>query len=120
MPLWRIFSHPDTFTETQREALAGAITDLYVNHVKLPPFYVNVLFIDLDASHTYVGGQKKNNFVRIIAEQIARVMPEGNTPEGAAYRKAWLDNIHEVRFLSTVFHRGMLTKPPDAATTYFG
>lgn len=42
MPLWRIFSHPDTFTFSQREALAKDVTALYVS-MGLPAFYVNVI-----------------------------------------------------------------------------
>jgi len=33
--------------------------------------------------------------VRITVEQIARTMPDGATPEGAARRKAWLEKINQ-------------------------
>jgi len=43
MPLWHIFSHPDTFSLEQRAALARDVTALYSF---LPAFYVNVIFIN--------------------------------------------------------------------------
>jgi hypothetical protein len=48
MPLWRIFSHPDTFSYEQKKGIADAVTKLYTSEpVNLPAFYVNVLFIPL-------------------------------------------------------------------------
>jgi len=123
MPLWRIFSHPSTFTPTQRQGISSAITKLYSS---LPPFvslflrsptssppqsllflhkhplivrvqYVVVLFIDLPTETScFVGGEAKTNFVRITVEQIARTMPDGNTAEGAASRRGWLEKINQV------------------------
>jgi hypothetical protein len=46
MPLWRIFSHPTTFSPSQREALAKDITAYYVGR-NLPAFYVNVVVSSL-------------------------------------------------------------------------
>ncbi|KIW24092.1 uncharacterized protein PV07_09826 [Cladophialophora immunda] len=95
MPLWRIFSHPSIFTSAQREGISKAITDLYVSR-GLPPFYVVVIFVDVDEKGIFVGGESKNNFVRIVVEQIARVMMGPETEEGKARRKAWMDRINDV------------------------
>jgi len=97
MPLWRIYSHPTTFSPSQREGLAKAITALYVK-AGLPPFYVNVLFIDTNDNSNFVSGKATNHFVRITVEQIARAMPSPDTAEGAAYRKRWMDIINGVSF----------------------
>lgn len=96
MPLWKIYANPSTFTPTQRAGLAKAITDLYVNQVGLPAFYVNVLFVPLDDGQIYVGGVANKNFVRITAEQIARQMPDTTTEDGRAFRRGWMDTINEV------------------------
>jgi hypothetical protein len=98
MPLWRIYSHSSTFSTAQREGLAKSITSLYVN-VGLPAFYVNVLFIDTNDNSAFVSGKATNNFVRITVEQIARAMPDPGTPEGAAFRKRWMDIINEVSLM---------------------
>lgn len=95
MPLWRIFSHPQTFSLDQRKGIAKAVTDLYVSR-GLPAFYVNVIFIDVDEKGTFIGGEQRNNFVRVVAEQIARAMPSPDTSEGRERRKKWMDLINEV------------------------
>jgi hypothetical protein len=98
MPLWRIYSHPSTFSPAQREGLAKAITSLYVN-AGLPAFYVNVLFIDTNDNSAFISGKATNNFVRLTVEQIARAMPSPDTAEGAAYRKRWMDMINKVSLI---------------------
>jgi len=71
MPLWRIYHEESVFTDAQKSSLANAITKLYTD-IKMPPFYVNVLFIPLPASSVYVGGRPNKKFVRFTIEQIAR------------------------------------------------
>jgi Putative oxalocrotonate tautomerase enzyme len=95
MPLWRIYSHPTTFTPSQREGIAKSITDLYVA-VGLPAFYVNVLFIDLSDHGSYVSGAPTKAFVRVTVEQIARALPSPDTAEGAKRRTGWMDKINGV------------------------
>jgi phenylpyruvate tautomerase PptA (4-oxalocrotonate tautomerase family) len=75
MPLWRIYSHPSTFNEAQKEALASEITAIYTGF-GLPAFYVNVLFIPLEEGNLYVGGRRTRTFVRFAIEHIARNFPE--------------------------------------------
>jgi hypothetical protein len=71
MPLWRIYHEASVFTDAQKSALASAITKLYTD-IKMPAFYVNVVFIPLPASSIYVGGSPTKKFVRFTIEQIAR------------------------------------------------
>jgi len=94
MPLWRIFVHPDIFTPSQRAALAKDVTNLYVSR-GLPAFYVNVLFIPLEQDNYFIGGAAKKNFVRIVAEQIARQMPDPSTEDGRKSREQWMDMINQ-------------------------
>ena len=96
MPLWRIYSHPDTFTKEQKAGLAKAITKLYTDApVSLPAFYANVLFIPLQEDEIWVGGESRKNFVRLTIEQIARTMDGAETEEGRARRKWWMDKIND-------------------------
>ncbi|RYO42797.1 hypothetical protein AA0111_g705 [Alternaria arborescens] len=92
MPLWRIYSHPDTFTLDQKRGIAAAITKHYD---VLPAFYVDVIFVDCKEGNVWVGPESKTNFVRIVVEQIARAMPSPDTAEGRAWRTGWMDKINE-------------------------
>jgi len=95
MPLWRIFAHPQTFSPSQRAALATKVTELYVSR-GLPAFYVNVIFLDVGDNQVFVGGEPNKNFVRVVVEQIARTMASPQTEEGRQRRTAWMDMINEV------------------------
>lgn len=95
MPLWRIWSHPKTFTPAQRSALAKDLT-AYYTRIGLPAFYVNVIFIDVDETGLYIGGQPKDNFVRIAIEHIARELPSDEAEKGRKARKAMMDRINDV------------------------
>ncbi|MCJ1224667.1 hypothetical protein MMC12_001312 [Toensbergia leucococca] len=70
MPLWRIFSHPSTFTIDQKQALGESITSLYTTS-HLPGFYVNVIFIPVEAENFYIAGKPVTDYVRIAIEHIA-------------------------------------------------
>jgi hypothetical protein len=93
MPLWRIFSHPSTFTPAQREALSTDITSIYTRG-GLPAFYVNVIFIDVSETAVYVGGKPRTNFVRFVVEHIARNF---QSPE---HMKGFMDRAEAVSFAS--------------------
>lgn len=89
MPLWRIFSHADTFTPAQRTAFAKDITEYYVDK-GLPAFYVNVFFIPLEAGQCFVGGIPKKKFVRIAIERVAgTIQTEIQKLERDIGREAW-------------------------------
>lgn len=75
MPLWRIFSHPDTFSTVQKQALVESITPFYTRS-GLPAFYVNVVFIPIEASSFYIGNKPVRNMVRIAIEHIAIHRPK--------------------------------------------
>jgi phenylpyruvate tautomerase PptA (4-oxalocrotonate tautomerase family) len=97
MPLWRIFYNPSTLPADHRQSLAKAVTKLYMEPpVGLPAFYVNVFFIPLQENEYFIGGEPRNDFVRIVIEQIARTMPEPDTEAGRQARAMWNDKIAEV------------------------
>lgn len=75
MPLWRIFSHPDTFSTAQKKALVESITPFYTRS-GLPAFYVNVVFIPVEPSSFYIGSQPVRDMVRIAIEHIAIHRPK--------------------------------------------
>ncbi|KAJ6462792.1 putative oxalocrotonate tautomerase [Mycena vitilis] len=69
MPLHRLFVPKGLYTPVDKAALAKAITDVYPF---LPPFYVVVLFIELEPADFFVGGKTTERMVRISVEHIAR------------------------------------------------
>lgn len=85
MPLHRIYHAPGAFTDEQKQGLAKAITDIYVEKVNLPPFYALVLFVELPKSSFFVGGKPDDKFVRIGVQHIARQF------DGLDSKKRFLD-----------------------------
>lgn len=73
MPLHRIFVPTGLYTPADKAAMAQAITDVYT---AIPPFYVVVLFIDLEPSNFFVGGKTTERMVRISVEHLARNFAE--------------------------------------------
>src|SRR3954451_23096120 len=71
MPMWHIHCPPDAYTAQDKQALAAAITDLYANFVRLPRFYVSVVFQELPADCFFIGGEPRDDFVRISIDHIA-------------------------------------------------
>lgn len=69
MPLHRLFVPPNFYSDADKEAIADAITKCYP---MLPPFYVVVLFIDVEKKNYFVGGEHRVDFVRFCIEHIAR------------------------------------------------
>ncbi|KZP03864.1 hypothetical protein FIBSPDRAFT_844546 [Athelia psychrophila] len=71
MPLHRLFVPPTLYSDQDRKDIAAAITAIYIS-LKLPPFYVVVLFIDVPVTHYFVSGRNNDKFLRIGIEHIAR------------------------------------------------
>jgi hypothetical protein len=86
MPLWRIYHEASVFTDDQKSSLAKAITKLYTD-IRMPPFYVNVIFVPLSASSVYVGGIPTKKFVRFTIEQFARRFQNDEV------KHIWMDKI---------------------------
>lgn len=73
MPLWNIIHPADAYTATDKQGLAESITAIYSQF--MPKFYVNVLFQPVEAENFYIGGEARDNFVRIWIDHIAREFP---------------------------------------------
>ena len=87
MPLWKIYHPAGAYSAAEKEALAERITALYA--VRLPKFYVGVVFQEVAPDSFYVGGKPVANFVRIWVDHIARTLP---TPE---LRTLWLERCND-------------------------
>jgi phenylpyruvate tautomerase PptA (4-oxalocrotonate tautomerase family) len=74
MPLHRIYHPASAFSSADKAALAEQITGLYTFR-GLPAFYVDVLFIPIEKDSFYVGGESKENFIRIVSQHLARQLP---------------------------------------------
>jgi phenylpyruvate tautomerase PptA (4-oxalocrotonate tautomerase family) len=86
MPLWKVYHPVGAFTPQDKQQLSERITALYV---RLPKFYVGVVFQEVAPESFYVGGRPVGNFVRIWVDHIARALP---TPE---LRKYWIERCDE-------------------------
>jgi len=74
MPYWEIFTPENAFTAEDKKQLSDALTQVYVDFVNLPRFYVVIRFQEMPENAMFVGGEPKNNFVRIVVDHIARQM----------------------------------------------
>lgn len=72
MPLWKIHHPADAFTAEDKQELAARITALYD---RLPKFYVGVVFEAVAPEDFFIGGEPRDNFVRIWVDHIARTLP---------------------------------------------
>ncbi|KAJ7708220.1 putative oxalocrotonate tautomerase enzyme-domain-containing protein [Mycena rosella] len=79
MPLHRFFTPKGMYSAEDKAAIAAAVTAVYKS---LPPFYVVVLFIDLDPESFFVGGKSSNKFLRIAAEHYARNFSDDKAKRG--------------------------------------
>lgn len=73
MPLWKIYHPADAFTPDDKDEFAEKVTDIYAKF--MPRFYVNIIFVAVAEDSFYIGGKRRNNFVRIVMEHIAREFP---------------------------------------------
>lgn len=89
MPLIRLFISPHVLSASEKKELAQSLTWIYINS-KLPAFYVNVIFVEVEENSFYIGGEARANFVRIAIEHIALNFPDSGRE--LAYMKA-LDDI---------------------------
>ncbi|WP_225728166.1 MULTISPECIES: tautomerase family protein [unclassified Nocardia] len=71
MPLWHIYHPANVYSDSDKQAFARDITDLYTSF-GLPAFYVVVLFQEIPESGFFVGGEQAGDTVRIVVEHLAR------------------------------------------------
>jgi phenylpyruvate tautomerase PptA (4-oxalocrotonate tautomerase family) len=70
MSLHRIYHSPDVFSTANKQELAENITDLY-RTIGLPEFYVDVIFVPIEKNSFFVGGQSKDEHIRIVIQHFA-------------------------------------------------
>jgi len=75
MPFWKFYTPENTFTAEQKESIAKSLTEGYSASTGMPKFFVVVVFQEVPAESFYVGGESVGNFVRIVVDHIARVVP---------------------------------------------
>lgn len=73
MPLWTVYHPAGAYTPDEKKAFAEKMTGIYARF--MPKFYVNVFFHELPEDSLYIGGEPRNNFVRITMDHIAREFP---------------------------------------------
>lgn len=74
MPLWKIYHPVGAYSREDKQALSQAITAPYAR--MLPRFYVGVIFQEVAEDSFFIGGEPRNNFVRIWVDHIARSFPD--------------------------------------------
>lgn len=70
MPMWKIYHPEQTFNAEEKQQIAQKVTAIYSNF--LPKFYVNVFFEVLKPESCYIGGEERQDFVRVTIDHIAR------------------------------------------------
>jgi phenylpyruvate tautomerase PptA (4-oxalocrotonate tautomerase family) len=83
MPLWHIYAPVGAYSTEDKKALSAALMSVYVEYGGLPEFYVNVLFHEIAEGSFFIGAEPRNNFVRLVAEHIARQLPTTELRRGA-------------------------------------
>jgi hypothetical protein len=96
MPLWQIFTDTDTFTLEERTALATSITNFYTKGVKVPSFYVGVVFVAVVPDFLFIGAKPTNNFVRFVIQHIEKLMPDADEEGGVEYRNHFMQRIKDM------------------------
>ncbi|KAL0571510.1 hypothetical protein V5O48_010460 [Marasmius crinis-equi] len=86
MPFHRFYTPHGLYTPEEKRAIAEAITQIYT---RLPKFYVVVNFINIDDGDFFVGGEKNNNFLRILVHHYAY------HTEDPAWKRAWMDKYEK-------------------------
>jgi phenylpyruvate tautomerase PptA (4-oxalocrotonate tautomerase family) len=90
MPYWEVFTPVNAYTVEDKKAFADAITKACVEFAEIPAFFVNVRFQEMPENTMFLGGEPATNFVRIVADTIARQMP---TPEIRAACMAFIGEV---------------------------
>jgi phenylpyruvate tautomerase PptA (4-oxalocrotonate tautomerase family) len=100
MPMWQVFVPEDAYTPDEKQAFGEDITKIYAENFGLPRFYVNVIFNDVPSRSFLIGGEFRDNFVRISVDHIARsakqVSEHMQLPADTNWGELWLQMIKDV------------------------
>jgi phenylpyruvate tautomerase PptA (4-oxalocrotonate tautomerase family) len=70
MPLWNIYHPVGAYTAQDKREFAARITDIV--YITIPKFYVGILFHEVPKESFFMGGEARDNFIRIRLDQFAR------------------------------------------------
>ena len=95
MPQWEFHLSSAFLSNDEMESLSKAITRIYTR-LGLPPFYVQVRFIEDKPNCLFIGGEKHTKFVGLTIFHLTR------TFETDEQKKRFLDKVDQV--LNPIFH----------------
>lgn len=109
MPMWKIYHPEHTLSSEEQQQIAVKVTAMYSSF--LPQFYVNVFFEQLTTGSCYIGGERRQDFVRVTIDHIARSIKSAEaqqqflagcsqilTPYLEKYGLAWELHVNETSF----------------------
>lgn len=76
MPMWIVHAPEGAYSAEDKKNMTDAITQIYVDFVQVPRFYVVVRFDEYPVDSLWVGGEPVNDFVRFVVDHIARQMED--------------------------------------------
>jgi phenylpyruvate tautomerase PptA (4-oxalocrotonate tautomerase family) len=79
MPLWKVYHPEGAYTPEDKHEMSKRITDVYAI---LPRFYVGIIFQAIPRDSFFVGGEPRDNFVRIHMDHIARQLNSDESKAG--------------------------------------
>jgi 4-oxalocrotonate tautomerase family enzyme len=76
MPMWIVHAPEGAYSTEDKKNLTEVLTQMYVDSVGLPRFYVVVRFDEYPPDSMWVGGKPVNDFVRFVVDHIARQLDD--------------------------------------------
>ena len=76
MPMWIVHAPEGVYSVEDKKKITETITQIYVEFVDLPKFYVVVRFDEYPVDSMWLGGEPANDFVRFVVDHIARQMDD--------------------------------------------
>jgi phenylpyruvate tautomerase PptA (4-oxalocrotonate tautomerase family) len=76
MPMWIVHAPEGVYSAEDKKNITETITQIYVEFVDLPKFYVVVRFDEYPVDSMWLGGEPVNDFVRFVVDHIARQMDD--------------------------------------------
>jgi len=86
MPLWNIYHPVGAYTAEDKQEIAKRITDGYL----IPRFYVGILFHEVPKDSFFMGGEPRDNFIRLRLDHFAR-----HISVDSSWTESWLRRMHD-------------------------
>jgi hypothetical protein len=128
MPFWKFFTPPGLWPAETKQAIAQAITSQV--YYTIPPFWADVLFIEVSPQNLLVGGKPCNGeFVRIEIDHIAKHHRDSATDREAIkarIEKAIKPFVEGIRYEwlaaetpRDMWHIDGLNPPPNGSESFY-